>query len=99
MAKKTPESQPSIQSVLLVGQKPVMNYCLFVINQMKDTKEITIKARGKSIHKAVDIAEILRRRFLPNLTVKNIATGTEEVEDKQTQKLRRISTIEITVVK
>jgi len=86
-----------VPSVLLVGQKPTMNYVLYTINQMKDAKVIVIKARGKSIHKAVDITEILRRRFLTNLVVKDIAIGTQEVDDARTNQKRRISTIEITI--
>lgn len=94
-----PEKTVPQPSVLLVGNKPVMNYVLFTVNQLKDSKEIVIKARGRSIHKAVDVAEILRRRFIKELKVKNIELGTVEVEDQEKKIKRRISTIEITVLK
>ena len=58
MPKKT------TSSVLLVGSKPTMNYCLYVVNELKDAKTIIIKARGRAIYKAVNVAEILRRKFL-----------------------------------
>jgi len=92
--KKTPQPTP-----LLIGRKPTMNYVLYTMNQLKGSKQIVIKARGKSIHKAVDVAEILRRRFITTLKVKKIELGTVEVEDKEKNTKRRISTIEITVEK
>jgi len=94
------ESAPTPQTErtsVLVGNKSPMNYVLFTANQLRDVKEITFKARGNSISKAVDVVEILRRRFMTNLKIKSIELGTAEVEDKQTKKLRRVSTIEITI--
>jgi len=84
---------------LLVGQKPAMNYVLYMVNQMKDEKEISVKARGLSISKAVDVVEILRRRFIQNLTIGDIKFGTDEVEDEKSHQKRRISTIEIIIKK
>lgn len=84
---------------ILVGKKPTMNYVLYIINQAKDAKQIVIKARGKAIHKAVDVVEILRRRFITSLKVEKIEIDTTEVEDAEKQRKRRISTIEITVSK
>lgn len=98
MSKKT-KPKTSVPSQILVGNKPAMSYALFSANQQKDAKEIVIKARGKSIHKAVDVAEILRRRFFSGLKVKKIEIGTIEVEDQKTKKQKKISTIEITVTK
>ena len=97
LSKKKETSKTN--AVLLVGTKPIMNYVLFTINQLQEAKKITVKARGKSIHKAVDVVQILKRRFLPTLKVKKIVTGTVEVEDQKANKPRRISTIEITFSK
>jgi len=67
---------------------------------MKDVKTVVVKARGRSIHKAVDVVEILRRRFIESLKVKKIEVGTAEVEDENKKGFkRRISTIEITFTK
>jgi len=44
----------SFQNILLmpvalfVGRKPSMNYVPYILNQMKDQKEIVVKARGKA---------------------------------------------------
>lgn len=110
MTKKTPKevskAVPKPKKVkekntatLLIGRKPTMSYVLYTINQLTNVDEITVKARGKSINKAVDTVEILRRRFLPNLKIKNIEIGTVEVEDKERNLMRRISTMEISFKK
>lgn len=96
MSKK---SSPQSSTVLLVGKKPTMNYVLYIVNKAPETEQIVLKARGRTIPKAVDIAEILRRRFMKNLKVKNIELGTEEIEDKNKEVKRRISTIEISLEK
>jgi len=43
-----------------------------------DAKEIILRARGRAIAKAVDVAEIARNRFLKDLRISNIAIGTEK---------------------
>ncbi|MFH0956927.1 MAG: hypothetical protein V1813_03620 [Candidatus Aenigmatarchaeota archaeon] len=48
-------------NVVLVGKKPTMNYVLAAVTQFSDgLKDIHIKARGKNICRAVDVAEVVR---------------------------------------
>ena len=55
-----------------------MNYVLAVMTQFnKNVPDVTLKARGRSISRAVDTTEIARNRFMPNLKIKNISIGTE----------------------
>jgi DNA-binding protein len=76
-----------------------MAYVLGVITQFSDNKkEVHIKARGKAISRAVDVAEIVRRRFVNDVTVKNIQIGTEERELEDKTKVN-VSTITITLSK
>ena len=87
------------ENVVLIGRKPVMNYvvaCLTFFNSGE--KEVTVKARGRAISRAVDTIELLRRAFVKDLGVKNIKTGTEEMVREDGQK-SNVSTIEITVGK
>ncbi len=66
--------QKTAENVVFIGVKPVMNYVLAVITQFNQgINEITLKARGKAISRAVDVAEIVRNRFLPTMVVKNIS--------------------------
>lgn len=90
------------ENIVFIGNKPFMNYIKTIIIQftIKNKKQITIKARGKLINKAVSLAEAIRKKFLKdkNISVKNIKINSEEVENKDKKKIN-ISTIEITLIK
>lgn len=57
-----------------------MNYVLAVVTQFNNgTNEVTVKARGRAISRAVDVAEIVRHRFIKEVTYKDIKITTETV--------------------
>jgi DNA-binding protein len=59
-----------------------------------------VKARGRAISRAVDAVEVVRRRFLPDVKVKNINIGTQKLapfEEGGTP--TNVSTIEITLTR
>ena len=62
--------------------------------------EVKLKARGKSISNAVNVAEQFRNRFKNEIKseVKNVNIGTEEVPKKDKKGTFRMSFIEITLV-
>ena len=81
---------------VLIGRKPVMNYVLACITLFHGgTKEVSIKARGQAITRAVDVVEIVRRRFMPDAKVKNIEIGTQTLQIEETNTTTNVSTIEI----
>jgi len=85
-------------NTIYIGKKPLMSYVLAAITQFSgDANELVIRARGRNISTAVDVAEVLRNKFLKDLT-HSVQIGTEEVtgEDK---KIFRVSSIEITLKK
>ena len=82
-------------NIVYVGKKPSMSYVLAVITQFSDGQgEVNLKARGKSISRAVDVAEIVRRRFVSDAFIKDIQIGTEEMEVPEKGKIN-VSTISI----
>jgi DNA-binding protein len=86
------------ENAVFVGNKPVMNYVLAVLTQFNSgVNEVSVKARGRAISRAVDVAEIVRKRFLPDVEVKDIQISTEKVESEQGE--ANVSAIEITLVK
>jgi DNA-binding protein len=94
-----PESKTerSEDNVIFVGKKPSMAYVLGVITQFNNgKKEVQIKARGRAISRAVDVAEIVTRRFVTDAKVKDIQIGTEEKELEDKTKIN-VSTITITL--
>ena len=86
------------QNVVYIGRKPVMSYVLAIITYFNtpDAKDVVLKARGRAITTAVDVAEITRRRFLEKMKASSIVIGTEEVTE-ESGKTRAVSTIELTL--
>ena len=82
-------------NVIYVGRKAVMNYVLAVLLQFDaGAKKVILKARGKAISKAVDVAEIVKRRLLENkVDITQCKIDTEEVGEDPN--IRKVSTIEI----
>ena len=87
------------QNVVYIGKKPVMNYVLAVMTYLHTpaAEEVVLKARGKSITTAVDVAEISRRRFITSLAIDKIKIGTEEMSEEE-GRTRAVSFIEITLL-
>ncbi|MDD5177952.1 MAG: DNA-binding protein Alba [Candidatus Nanoarchaeia archaeon] len=86
---------------VFIGPKPFMNYVTGVVMQFttQGADEVVIKARGKFISRAVDIAEVASKRFLENtVEVKDIKIDSEGFENKEGKQVR-VSTIEITLGK
>lgn len=87
------------ENVIYVGKKGVMSYVLAVVTQFNSgAQEVTIKARGKVISRAVDVAEIVRNKFLTDVKVKNISISTEEMTSESGAQ-SKVSAIEITLSK
>jgi len=65
----------------------------------RGASEVIVKARGKFISRAVDIAEVARKRFLGDtINIKDIKIDSEEFQTKEGRTIR-VSNIEITLGK
>ena len=97
---RAPSTRGNIPTnTVLIGQKPLMSYATAIVMQINSgTPELSVKARGRVISKAVDVVEVCRRRFFEGkLEIKDVSIGTEVLgEEGQT---RNVSTIEIKLVK
>jgi len=100
-AKQEEQKKPKSRlpkNVVLVGKKPTMNYVLAVVSQFSDgVSQVHIKARGRSISRAVDVAEVVRNRFVQNLNT-DVQIGTQEIIDDNKNKIN-VSTIDISLNK
>jgi DNA-binding protein len=87
----------SESNAVLIGNKPVMNYVLACITLFHGgAKEINVKARGRSISRAVDVVEVVRRKFLQDVKVKKIGIGTQQMAPREEGgSPSNVSTIEI----
>ena len=83
-------------NIVYIGRKPVMSYVLAVITSFNSsvTKEVTLKARGRSMTTSVDVAEVVKRRFMKDLKASKITIGTEELQQEEGG-TRNVSTMEI----
>lgn len=88
------------ENTIFIGNKPVMSYVLVAMAQLNEENNegIVIKARGRSIGRAVDVAEVIKNRFMPNVGVNDIKIDTEELPSEQGRTMN-VSTIEITLKK
>lgn len=88
-----------MENIVYIGRKPTMNYVLAVVTQFNNgMREVTIKARGNSISRAVDVKEIVVNRFLPDLKERSIKTSSEELTNEDGTK-SKVSAIQIVLGK
>ena len=78
-----------------------MTYVLAVMTCFNENnaKEVKICARGRAISSAVDVAELTKNKFLPDVKVKSIVTSTEEVTRREGGGTANVSAIEIILAK
>lgn len=89
---------PRDLNTVFIGNKPPMNYVLAVVTQFNSGSDtVNIRARGKAIAQAVDVAEIVRNKFFQKAQVKDVKIGTEVVTGEDGRK-RHVSAIAIQLV-
>ncbi|MHA2296972.1 MAG: DNA-binding protein Alba [Candidatus Hodarchaeales archaeon] len=89
------------ENTVFVGNKPITSYVMAVVTQFNQTNSdiITIKARGRAISRAVDVAEVLRKRFMQGqVDIESIKSDTEQITTREGQR-SNVSAIEITLKK
>ena len=86
----------SRSNTVFIGRKPVLNYVLACMTLFKSgSNEVLVKARGRAISRAVDVVEVMRGRFMPDVKVGDISIGTEELVSEERNTPSNVSTIEI----
>jgi DNA-binding protein len=87
-------------NVIYIGSKPPMSYVMAMIRSFNvlGSDDVVLKARGRAISRAVDVAEISRRRFLTGVETVKIEIGSEQMPMPEGG-TRGVSTIAITMRK
>ncbi len=72
-------------ATVFIGLKPTMTYVFQVVTQLNaGSGPVVVKARGNAIGKAVDVAEVVRRRFLEGqVDVGPITIDTERLTNRE----------------
>lgn len=82
---------------ILIGKKPLMTYVTASLVQLANEPTVLVKARGRSITRAVDVAQIIVKR-MGNIGYK---IGRVKIDSQILQsedgKERNVSTIEIEI--
>ena len=84
------------RDTVYIGKKPIMAYVTSTLIQLATFPQVTIKARGMSIGRAVDVAQIILRKTDAGHSIGSIKIDSELLES-QDGRSRNVSTIEITV--
>lgn len=94
-AKKTEKKEES--QIIYIGKKNTISYVLVAVTILNKSDNCAIQARGRQISKAVDVAEITRRKFLQDIVeVEDVIIGSEEIQgDMADMPPKTVSTIEI----
>jgi len=85
------------RDTIFIGKKPLMAYVTSTLIQLANLPTVSIKARGMSIGRAVDVAQIVARKTEnAGYTIGSIKIGSESLES-QDGKTRNVSTIDIEI--
>ncbi|MFQ5940830.1 MAG: DNA-binding protein [Nitrososphaerales archaeon] len=86
-------------SEIFIGKKPLMTYVTAALVQLANEDKVMVKARGNSITRAVDVAQIIDKRMNSmGYKVGETKIGSEQLQS-QDGRPRNVSTIEIEILK
>ena len=85
MAGRAMAPGPGTGATVYIGPKPTMTYVFQVVAQVHSgASPVVIKARGNAIAKAVDVAEVVRKRFLEGaVDIGPITIDTERLVNRE----------------
>ena len=90
------------EQMIFIGKKPTNNYVLAVVTEFNQDTEgdrvVVIKARGRLTAKAIDLAEIVKNRFVKGVVIEKMLTDTETLSSKDGREVQ-VSSLEITLRK
>ena len=82
-------------NVIFIGSKAPMSYVVAVLTEFKKSNEVVIKARGRTIGKAVEAAVIVRNKFLKDAEIIDVKLESENIIDNKSGKPMDLPSIEI----
>ena len=88
----------SDNNTVYIGNKPPMTYVMVIMTAFNESgnDSVVLKARGRAISRAVDVAEILRNRYMSDVKAMEIVSGTEQLPSHDGG-TRGVSTLSITL--
>jgi archaea-specific DNA-binding protein len=97
MTTSNANTENKANNEIFVGKKPLMTYVTATLVQLANEPVVVIKARGKSITRAVDVAQIIVKRMdTLGYKIGPVKIGSEIVQS-QDGRPRNVSTIEVSI--
>jgi DNA-binding protein len=90
------EASEKDNNAVYVGRRPTMNYVMAAMVILNRNVNCVIKARGKAISHAVDVGEILKRKFFTTARYEEIRISTEVLHNDDGREVN-VSSIEIEI--
>jgi len=84
-------------SNVYIGKKRSMNYVMSAMTSLNEGKATKILARGRSISHAVDVSELIIKKFAKGSSYGDISIFTEELSNQDGSK-SNVSSIEIEII-
>ena len=82
---------------IFIGKKPLMTYVTATLVQLANDPRVVVKARGKSITRAVDVAQIIVKRMdTLGYKIGSVNVGSEIIQSEDGRE-RAVSTIEVEI--
>jgi DNA-binding protein len=77
------------RKTVIVGQsKPLLNYVTACITMFNSGAEyVILRARGEAINMAVEVAQVLKKRFVSDVQISNIQIGGDNVISRDGRQL------------
>ncbi len=89
------------KTVIVGKSKPLLNYvtaCITMFNS--GAEQVVLRARGEAINMAVEVAQVLKKRFMSDVEICNIQIDGESVISRDGRQLNLpVLEIELTVPK
>src|SRR3954453_6604270 len=90
--------QSSSSNEIFIGKKPIMTYVTATLVQLANEPTVIVKARGKSITRAVDVAQIIVKRMDSlGYRISNVKLGSDILNSTDSDKPRTVSTIDVSI--
>ncbi len=80
-----------------IGNSPKINYITASMFIIKKNRFVSLKARGRAINAAVDVAEILKNKFVTDAIYEEIRLNTEQRPNPD-GRTSNVSSIEIDLI-
>jgi archaea-specific DNA-binding protein len=97
MTASNAHTEHKASNEIFIGKKPLMTYVTATLVQLANEPRVIIKARGKSITRAVDVAQIIVKRMdTLGYKIGPIKIGSETIQS-QDGRTRNVSTIEVSI--